>query len=289
MIATLGSHSQAGRVDTGPGKRPGAKDGRPGTRASCRWEIGSRPGSLGEQGSLGTHTIAGAAMSRERLNFLFLNVGHFLDHLFMLIFATVAALRLAEEWGMSYAALIPYATPGFVAFGICAIPAGWLADKWSREGHDDHLLHRHRGELDRDGAGGLPAPDCGRTVRDRRVRGDLPPRRPRDGRARADEDRHSARDQRRVRQPRRCRRRAAHRVVHRHRGLAQCVRPPRRGLHRPRRRLRGVRVDGTGGPGRRPRAGRRGRRRPGRRRCRSSARPSCGCSRSSCSPPRSAA
>ena len=73
-------------------------------------------------------------MSRDRLNFLFLNVGHFLDHLFMLIFATVAALRLAEEWGMSYAALIPYATPGFVAFGIGAIPAGWIADKWSREG-----------------------------------------------------------------------------------------------------------------------------------------------------------
>ena len=72
-------------------------------------------------------------MPRGRLNFLFLNVGHFLDHLFMLIFATVAALRLAGEWGMSYAALIPYATPGFVAFGICAIPAGWIADKWSRE------------------------------------------------------------------------------------------------------------------------------------------------------------
>ena len=73
-------------------------------------------------------------MPRDRLSFLFLNVGHFFDHLFMLIFATVAALRLAEEWGMSYAGLIPYATPGFVAFGICAIPAGWIADKWSREG-----------------------------------------------------------------------------------------------------------------------------------------------------------
>jgi len=73
-------------------------------------------------------------MNRDRVNFLFLNVGHFLDHLFVLIFATVAALRLAEEWGMSYAELIPYATPGFVAFGLCAIPAGWLADKWSREG-----------------------------------------------------------------------------------------------------------------------------------------------------------
>ena len=73
-------------------------------------------------------------MSRERLNFLFLNVGHFLDHLFMLIFATVAALRLSEEWEMSYAALIPYAMPGFVAFGLGSLPAGWIADKWSREG-----------------------------------------------------------------------------------------------------------------------------------------------------------
>ena len=73
-------------------------------------------------------------MQRAQLNFLFLNVGHFLDHYFMLIFATAAALRLSSEWGLSYAALIPYATPGFVAFGVCAIPAGWLADKWSREG-----------------------------------------------------------------------------------------------------------------------------------------------------------
>ena len=73
-------------------------------------------------------------MPRDRLNFAFLNAGHFLDHFFMLIFATVAALRLAGEWGMSYAALIPYATPGFVAFGVGALPAGWLADKWSREG-----------------------------------------------------------------------------------------------------------------------------------------------------------
>jgi MFS family permease len=68
------------------------------------------------------------------MRFLFLNVGHFLDHFFMLIFATAAALRLTTEWGLSYAALILYATPGFVAFGIGAIPAGWLADKWSREG-----------------------------------------------------------------------------------------------------------------------------------------------------------
>lgn len=52
----------------------------------------------------------------------------------MLIFATAAALRLITEWNLTYAELIPYATPGFIAFGVCAIPAGWLADKWSRQG-----------------------------------------------------------------------------------------------------------------------------------------------------------
>ncbi|MEM7293916.1 MAG: MFS transporter [Pseudomonadota bacterium] len=72
-------------------------------------------------------------MSVLRMRMLFLNVGHFLDHYFILIFATAAALRLTSEWGMSYAELIPYATPCFVAFGVCAIPAGWLADRWSRE------------------------------------------------------------------------------------------------------------------------------------------------------------
>jgi MFS family permease len=71
---------------------------------------------------------------RERLHFLLLNVGHFLDHLFTLIFATVAALALHREWGLGYAELLKYATPGFFAFGVFALPAGWLADKWSREG-----------------------------------------------------------------------------------------------------------------------------------------------------------
>ena len=73
-------------------------------------------------------------MPRNTIRFLFLNLGHFLDHFFVLIFATAAALQLSTEWGMSYAELIPYATPGLVAFGLFSIPAGWLADKWSREG-----------------------------------------------------------------------------------------------------------------------------------------------------------
>ena len=71
---------------------------------------------------------------RERTHFLLLNVGHFMDHLFTLIFATVAALALHREWGLGYADLLKYATPGFFAFGVFALPAGWLADKWSRDG-----------------------------------------------------------------------------------------------------------------------------------------------------------
>jgi MFS family permease len=73
-------------------------------------------------------------MSRDRLSFLYLNIGHFLDHLFTLVFATVAALALTREWGLSYAQLVPYAMPGFVAFGLFSLPAGRIADKWSRHG-----------------------------------------------------------------------------------------------------------------------------------------------------------
>ena len=73
-------------------------------------------------------------MTHSRTHLLFLNLGHFLDHLFLLVFASAAALTLARDWDMSYAELIPYATPGFVAFAVCSIPAGWIADKWSRQG-----------------------------------------------------------------------------------------------------------------------------------------------------------
>lgn len=73
-------------------------------------------------------------MTRDQLHFLLLNIGHFLDHLFMLVFATVAALALHREWGIGYADLLAYATPGFFAFGLFSLPAGWLADKWSRDG-----------------------------------------------------------------------------------------------------------------------------------------------------------
>ncbi len=72
-------------------------------------------------------------VTRDTQYFLLLNVGHFLDHYFMLIFATVAALALSAGWGMSYAQLLPYGAPGFAAFALCALPMGILADRWGRD------------------------------------------------------------------------------------------------------------------------------------------------------------
>jgi MFS family permease len=69
---------------------------------------------------------------RSRLD-LYLNVGHTLDHLVMLIFPT-AVLAIGTDWQKPYGELLPLALGGFIAFGAFSIPAGWLADHWSRTG-----------------------------------------------------------------------------------------------------------------------------------------------------------
>jgi MFS family permease len=61
----------------------------------------------------------------------FINLGHLLDHLVMLVFPTVV-LALSREWDRPYAELLPLSLGGFIAFGAFSLPAGWLADHWSR-------------------------------------------------------------------------------------------------------------------------------------------------------------
>jgi len=70
-------------------------------------------------------------MNNNRWLAPFINVGHFVDHLAMLIFPTVI-LALAREWQRPYSELLPLTLGGFIAFGAFALPAGWLADHWSR-------------------------------------------------------------------------------------------------------------------------------------------------------------
>src|SRR6266705_1173784 len=72
-------------------------------------------------------------MTASRSMSLFLNLGHTLDHLLMLIFPTVV-LAMDVELGSGYADLLPLSLGGFIAFGAFSIPAGWLADRWSRQG-----------------------------------------------------------------------------------------------------------------------------------------------------------
>jgi MFS family permease len=72
-------------------------------------------------------------LQHDRTTRLFLNVGHALDHLFMLIFPTVV-LAMAPAFGRSYGEMLELALGGFIAFGAGSLPAGWLADRWSRRG-----------------------------------------------------------------------------------------------------------------------------------------------------------
>jgi len=72
-------------------------------------------------------------LERTRSGELFLNLGHALDHLFLLIYPTVV-LAMAPEFGRSYSEMLPLALGGFIAFGAGSLPAGWLADRWSRRG-----------------------------------------------------------------------------------------------------------------------------------------------------------
>jgi MFS family permease len=70
-------------------------------------------------------------VTRGRFLVPFLNLGHLLDHLVMLVFPTVV-VALGREWDRPYSELLPLALGGFIAIGAFAIPAGWLADHWSR-------------------------------------------------------------------------------------------------------------------------------------------------------------
>jgi MFS family permease len=70
-------------------------------------------------------------MTERRALVPFINLGHFLDHLVMLVFPTVV-VALGREWDRPYSELLPLALGGFIAFGAFALPAGWLADHWSR-------------------------------------------------------------------------------------------------------------------------------------------------------------
>ena len=72
--------------------------------------------------------IAETARLRE---ISFLNLAHGLDHFVLLIYPTVV-IGLELIYNRPYSELIALSSTTFVAFGIFSLPAGWLADRWSR-------------------------------------------------------------------------------------------------------------------------------------------------------------
>jgi MFS family permease len=77
-------------------------------------------------------------MDRRFISDVFLNIGHAFDHLFMLIFPAVIVVMARDPASAlivgSYGDALSLALGGFIAFGACSIPAGWLGDRWSRHG-----------------------------------------------------------------------------------------------------------------------------------------------------------
>ncbi len=61
----------------------------------------------------------------------FINIGHLIDHMVMLIFPT-AVLGMQTDFARPYGELITLALGGFIMFGAGSLPAGWLGDRWSR-------------------------------------------------------------------------------------------------------------------------------------------------------------
>ena len=74
---------------------------------------------------------ADSGRERRRVAIAFLNWAHALDHFVILIYPTVV-IELQAAYGQSYSSLIALSTASFVAFGLFSLPAGWLADRWSR-------------------------------------------------------------------------------------------------------------------------------------------------------------
>src|SRR5476651_1411421 len=69
--------------------------------------------------------------SARRRSIAFLNWAHAIDHFVLLIYPTVV-IGLEVIYQRPYSELIALTSTAFLAFGIFSLPAGWLADRWSR-------------------------------------------------------------------------------------------------------------------------------------------------------------
>jgi MFS family permease len=95
---------------------------------------GRRAGYMGpesESGTMSRSVSIDETEAEKRLSIGFLNWAHAIDHFVLLIFPTVV-IGLEVVYRRPYSELIALSSAAFIAFGVFALPAGWLADRWSR-------------------------------------------------------------------------------------------------------------------------------------------------------------
>lgn len=74
-----------------------------------------------------------SAVAQSRRVVQFSNLGHVFTHLFTLLYAT-AVLHLPGVFGLPFGEMLGLSSLGLILYGVCALPAGWLADRYSQTG-----------------------------------------------------------------------------------------------------------------------------------------------------------
>ena len=64
---------------------------------------------------------------------LFSNAGHTMTHMATILYAT-AVLHLPGVFNLPYGEMLGLSSVGLVLYGVAALPAGWLGDRWSQVG-----------------------------------------------------------------------------------------------------------------------------------------------------------
>jgi MFS family permease len=72
-------------------------------------------------------------LSPENNSLVFAALAHGIMHLFAAFYFTIV-LALESAWQRPFAELIALWTPAAILIGLVALPAGWLADRWSARG-----------------------------------------------------------------------------------------------------------------------------------------------------------
>ena len=71
--------------------------------------------------------------TRDRTAIAFSNFGHTCTHMYTVLYAT-AVLYLPQVFNLPYGELLTLSSLGLVLYGVAALPAGWLGDRWSQVG-----------------------------------------------------------------------------------------------------------------------------------------------------------